>query len=302
MAALGLRRWLWPRRHATRKLVRRDNFTRLSLERLEERCLPSFFGSFSQAVYSVVGDGRATQIAVLLSTSPVNGPIATNGGQHPVLQIDFATTSGSAIPGTDYTGNTSGTLTFPGSDWVESFPVQTIARTAPRGDRTVNLRLTVHTNGGMQLGDPSTSVLHITDPPPLPTVSFASNNTQSVTEINGGTAQVSATIVVGGGVTPAFPMVVNWGAGFAGDTAQPGTDYQLASPTQLTFNYPGSYPVTVNIRDDNSSDATKTLTLWIDRNVLNGQLIGPSTDTITIYEPPVAQALVSLPTWTFQQN
>jgi hypothetical protein len=58
--------------------------------------------------------------------------------------------------------------------------------------------------------------------------------------------------------------------------------------------------VTLSIFDDNGSDIAKTLTLWISPQVANGQLIGPSTDTIIIDEVPVAQPLVFLPSWTLE--
>jgi hypothetical protein len=103
----------WLRGRAARKPVRRYTWTRLTIERLEDRCLPiAYYGSFSQAAYTVVGDGRSALIAVYLSTSPVTGSTASTGSHDAGLQIDYTVSPRSATPNVDYRdpGTSVGTL------------------------------------------------------------------------------------------------------------------------------------------------------------------------------------------------
>ena len=84
----------------------------------------------------------------------------TNGSDGTVT-VDYATSNGSAIAGSDYTA-ISDTLTFSDGETSETFTVSIIDDSAIEGDETVNLSLSNPT-AGAALGSPSTAVLTIVD-------------------------------------------------------------------------------------------------------------------------------------------
>jgi len=85
--------------------------------------------------------------------------------------VDYATSDGSGVAGTDYTAS-SGTLTFGTGVTTQSFSVPVVNDTA-RGDRTVNLTL-ANPTGGASLGTLKTEVLTIQTGAPQVSFSAAS--------------------------------------------------------------------------------------------------------------------------------
>jgi hypothetical protein len=87
------------------------------------------------------------------------------------VTVDFATSDGTAVAGTDYTA-TSGTITFSPGDVSHTITVPVLHDNLPGSDKTVNLSLSNPT-GGATLGLRSTSILTITETDNLtPTQSF----------------------------------------------------------------------------------------------------------------------------------
>src|SRR5262249_7870881 len=95
-----------------------------------------------------------------------NAPTATitvtrTGGSTGSVGVNYATSNGTALAGSDYTA-TSGTLTFVNGETSKSFPIPILNDTAIEGAETVNLRLSSPT-GGATLGSQATAVLTIQD-------------------------------------------------------------------------------------------------------------------------------------------
>jgi hypothetical protein len=104
---------------------------------------------FSSPTYSVNEDAGS----VVITVNRVEGATGT-------ITVDFATSDGTAVAGSDYT-TTSGTLTFAQGETSKSFSIPIISDNSVEGDETINLTLT---NG--TLGNPTTAVVTI-KPAPL---------------------------------------------------------------------------------------------------------------------------------------
>jgi hypothetical protein len=92
-----------------------------------------------------------------------------------IVTVNYATASGSAIDGTDFTGS-SGTLTFPANETNQDITIPLIANTAEDGDRSFTLSLTTP-GGGALLGTQIVVTVNITDddvPLDTPRIRFAS--------------------------------------------------------------------------------------------------------------------------------
>jgi hypothetical protein len=107
---------------------------------------------FSSQTYSGTEDAGN----VVITVNRVDGSTGT-------VTIDYATSNGTAIAGSDYTA-TSGTLTFNLGETTKTFSVPIISDNVLEDDETVNLTLSMPT-GGATLGNPTASVLTITTPP-----------------------------------------------------------------------------------------------------------------------------------------
>ena len=114
---------------------------------------------FSASTYSVNESAGTATITVNLSSATT---VATT--------VDYATSDGSAVAGTDYTA-TSGTLSFNPGDTTKTFTVSITDNLVYNVSKTVNLALT--NPSAATLGTPNTAVLTITDneiPPTAPKI------------------------------------------------------------------------------------------------------------------------------------
>jgi WD40 repeat protein len=145
----------------------------------DDDSLPAF--AFGAAEYSVV-QGARTTIAVE-RTGPATAPAS----------VHYATSPGTAVPGTNYT-DIAGDLSFAPGVRRRTFTVQALSETADEGDTTALLSLSNPT-GGPGLGTPSTAVLHIRDRDVAGTLQF-SVASYTVTESGG---QATIKVIRSGG-------------------------------------------------------------------------------------------------------
>jgi hypothetical protein len=219
---------------------------------------------FSSAVYTVdEGSGTAT-ITVLLSA--VSDRTVT---------VDYATSGGTAAPGSDY-GAASGTLTFNPGVTSRTFSVGIVDDTVDETDETVVLTLSNPVNA--QLGTTYQAILTIVDndaPPPSPEVRFSAA-TYSVDEGAG-----AATITVILSATSDRTLTVDYAA--SAGTASAGSDYVVTNGT-LTFN-PGatSRTFSVSIIDDTADEADETVALVLS-NPVHAQLGTPHQAALIIVD------------------
>lgn len=157
---------------------------------------------FSSPTYTVpAADGTAT--------ITVTRPDGTLAG----VQVNYATSNGTAVAGTDYTA-ASDTLTFAANETSKTFPVAI----ASGGAGTVNLTLSNQTLGAA-LGSPSTAVLTITGAEAMPSV--------SVEETTGSGATLNFTVRLSAACS--WPVTVDYATDDG--TAVAGTDYTDTSGT-----------------------------------------------------------------------
>ena len=113
------------------------------------------------------------------------------GDPNPAVSVDFASSDGSAVAGSDYNA-AAGTLNFPGiaadpaGSALQTFTVTPINDGSPESDETVNLALSNprDTAGGTPLtaGDPIAAVVTILDDDSPATIGFAPDSPANVSE------------------------------------------------------------------------------------------------------------------------
>ncbi len=169
---------------------------------------------FSAATYIVDESAAAATITVTLSSSPSQ-----------TVTVNFATSAGTAVDGTDY-NNISGTLTFNAGQTWQTFPVAILNKGNFSG-QIVNFSATLsNPTGGAVLGSPSTATVSIVDNDPAPTVQMAS----SAYYTSDTTAAVQLTVTLSFPVPSSVTVDYQTTAG----SALAGTDYVATSGT-LTF-------------------------------------------------------------------
>jgi uncharacterized protein YjdB len=105
---------------------------------------------FSAASYSV-NENQGVAIITVMRT----------GGSDGAVSVNFTTSNGSAIAGSDYTA-ASGTLTFAAGETLKTFTVAIIDDSTVEGNETINLTLSQPT-GGALLGTLNLATLTIVD-------------------------------------------------------------------------------------------------------------------------------------------
>ena len=120
------------------------------------------------------------------------------GGTYTPATVQYASSNGSAVAGTDYVA-TSGSLAFDPGVMNRSFTVPILNSSVGKGGKTVQLAL--HNPTGASLGDPSASTINIIGSPRTSPVVFTNADGDVVTmKLSGaGAMQVS---LVGNGVGP----------------------------------------------------------------------------------------------------
>ncbi len=113
---------------------------------------------FSSPTYSVNANASPATIAVQVDRTPPPGV----GGN---ITVDYSTSDGTAIAGTDYT-TTTGTLTFSDAATTQNFNVPILSTAT--NNSTVNLSLASPNNA--VLSNPNPASLTILNPPPAPPV------------------------------------------------------------------------------------------------------------------------------------
>jgi hypothetical protein len=248
--------------------------------------------SDSDTINITVSAGGTLQFSSATYTAGENVALITVirvGGFDGTTTVDFATSDGTAIAGSDYT-STSGTLTFSHGSISQTFTVPISNDTADEPDETVNLTLSNVTGSGT-LGTPATAVLTITDNDP-PTFSLDAS-TYSVDEDD---LRVSVTINRGGDLSQAVrvdyatsdPSGLNTCAQVTGNASQR-CDYATVVGTLRFAAGEISKVIHIPVVDDVYIEGGETFTLTLS-NALGGELATPATATITINDNDVGPA------------
>lgn len=210
--------------------------------------------AFSSAAYSVKTSQPTARVTVKRS-APLTGTVT----------VGYATTAGTAVPGTDYT-DVSATLTFGPNVSTRSFTVPIVKDPFVDVPKTVQLALSdpIWTAGTASLDSASaTATLTITNTNAPPTLEF-SQATYAVNEVT-----PKAVITVKRAGNPAGTVEVGYSA--AGGTATSGgVDYTLSSgtlafaPNQMVQTLP------VAIVNDSIDEGTETVNLALSNPTWSG--------------------------------
>lgn len=144
--------------------------------------------------------------------------VTRTGGKEGSATVNYATSNGTAIAGSDYT-TTSGTLTFAAGELVKTFSVPITNDSINEGDETINLTLSSPT-GAAVLGTQTTAALTLLDDPP-PTVTVSPNGTTT------NSAPVSFTLTFAEAVTGLTTSGISVTNGSKGALSGSGTTYTL---------------------------------------------------------------------------
>ena len=247
----------------------------------------TFVLNLSSPVNATIGDaqGVATivndDVAALSvgNTSVTEGDSGTVNAQFPVtlaapgfqtITVSYATASGTATAGTDYTA-VSGTLTFAPGVTSQTISVPVRGDLLSEGDETFTVNLSGATNATILVPQ---GVGTIVDNDPLPSLRV---NNVTVTEGNTGTMNAVFTVTLsaasGRAVTVAYAS--------ADGTATAGADYTATSGA-LSFA-PGetSQTVSVPVRGDTLDEANETYTLNLSSPTDATIAVAQGTGTIT---------------------
>jgi len=214
--------------------------------------------AFNSMEYNASEEVSATTITV---TSNAASDLATT--------VDYATSNGTALAGSDYITAT-GTLTFTPGVTTTTFTIPIVNDSLDEPDETVTLTLSNLVNAA--LGAPNPAILTITDDD-MPVVRFSSSSYYVGEE--DGSATITATLDM-----PSWQTV--WAEYATSDgTALAGRDYVTATGT-LTFT-PGVTTTTfaIPIINDSLDEPDKTVTLTLSSPV-NAGLDAPNPATLTI--------------------
>ncbi len=166
--------------------------------------------SFSSATYQINEDVASVTIAVNRA-----------GDISEAINVDYATSNGTAIDGEDYTA-TSGTLNWAANDSNEkTFTVQIISDNATEGDEIVNLTLS-NPSANTSLGTNTTAVLTIID-----IVAGVCNSEITDSNIDADTTLAESCYKVPNGISVNSPARL---------TINPGVRLEFAAGTQLVVN------------------------------------------------------------------
>ena len=223
---------------------------------------------FERPNYQVLEDAGPANITATLSTA-----------SSLTVTLNYASSNGSAIAGSDYLTAT-GALTFPPGQIITSFPV-TILNDPLTNEFDETLQLTLNTPNNAILGATNPVTLTITDDDGQPTVGFV-NTRYSASEGNdGGTGVVTTTIFVSLSVPSAVTVTVDYNTG--NGTATAPDDY-LATSGTLTIppNQTGQSFEIIVINDSLDEAATETANLSLSNPV--SATLGTSNAVLNIID------------------
>ncbi|MBI2877535.1 MAG: SBBP repeat-containing protein [Candidatus Tectomicrobia bacterium] len=235
---------------------------------------------FSAVAYSAYENGSAVIT------------VTRRNGRDGEVTVDFATSDGTAIGGSDYTP-TSGTLTFANGETSKSFTIPIIANTMLEGNETVNLTLS-NVRGGATLGVWNTAELTIIE------AGILQFSAVTYSAVENGTVIITVTRTGGrsGEVTVDFAT--------SDGTAIADSDYTPISGTLTLADGETSKTFTVPILDDTAVEGDETVNLTLSNPTGGSTLGSPSAAVMTIRNVDVnlADYFPATPgdMWTYQKN
>jgi hypothetical protein len=218
-------------------------------------------------------------------------PVKRSGSLAGTVTVDYATSDGTGVAGTDYTG-TSGTLAFGPNVSSRTISVRTTNNTLNEANRTFGVGLSGP--GGTVIGGLASAVATITDNDPAGTVQFGASG-YSVGE-NGLNATITVTRTGGtaSGVTVAYATGGGTATADVDYTSTLGTVSFAANQTSGTFKVP--------VLEDQESEHAETVGLTLGPVAGGGALGLRSTATLTINDNDAPAFLFGAATYSVAES
>jgi hypothetical protein len=259
------------------------------------------------AVVTITGAGRlakgtlslgASSFTVAQNVGSLTVTVNRSGGSSGSISVAYATTSGTAVAGTDFTA-ASGTLSWAdGDSAAKTFSVP-VSNAAPfLGSKSFAIALSA-TNSGVTLGSPSTANVTVNGGASAPV----------------GTLQLAAASITVAQSVGTLPISVNRTGGSAGavsvayatasGTAVAGTDFTPASGT-LQWADGDATPKTlaVGVMNGTPFSGNKTLTVALSKPSTGAAISSPGSASVTIAGdavPPIGSVELSTTSFTVSQ-
>ena len=219
----------------------------------------------------------AANIAETGGTLPVT--ITRSGTLTTAVSVTLRTTNGTAIAGTDFTGQ-SAQVDFLANETTKMLNIPITNRAGYFGDRSFTVALENGTNGAT-LGTPNSAVVQINETDPQPAILALSAATYNVAE-DGGSVAVS--INRSGDTSVAVDVTLSTTNG----TAASGTDFTAigANDSQVVSFFAAETAKTVNIAiiDRTAFEGNRAFTVALSNPSGVGQLGTPNSATVNIVE------------------
>jgi hypothetical protein len=243
---------------------------------------------FSAPTYTVAESGVTASITV-----------TRVGDSEGTVTVDYATSDGTAIAGSDYTA-VVGSLIFTDGVTSRTFTIGILDDTDYEGDETLNISLS-NPSGDAELGSPVSVVLTIAEDEPVPSAGSLQFSAPSYTVNENGTiTSITVTRVNG-----SFGTVgVNYAS--SDGTATAGSDYAAVSGSLIFADGVTSRTFTIDIINDADYEGDETVNLSLSNPTGGAGLGSPASAVLTIAEdepvPPAGSLLFSAPTYTAAEN
>ncbi len=218
-------------------------------------------------------------VSVNEDAGTVSLTVSRTGGSDGAVSVDFATASGTATSGSDFTAN-SGTLSFADGETSKTVVVSITDDSDVESSEDFTVTLS-NVTGGASLGT-SVSTVTILDNDAVAQPGVLSIDPASVS-VNEGAGIATLTVNRANGSAGA----VSVGFTTANGTAIAGSDYTANSGTLNFADGQTSQTITVAITDDAADEADETFTVALS-NPTGGATLGTSTSTVTILDNDAA--------------
>jgi hypothetical protein len=204
-------------------------------------------------------------------TTTLSLPVTLSGPSGREVDVDYATSDGTATAGSDYT-SASGTLVFAAGETAKQVDVTVTGDFLNEGDETFTVTLASPFNADLDPGATATTGTILNDDAG-PKLSVAD---ASVAEGSSGTTPLSFALTM----TPASASDVTVDYATADGSAAAGSDYVAATGTLTILAGQTSGSITVDVTGDTAVEPAETFTLTLSNPVGAKIVTGIATGTI----------------------
>jgi hypothetical protein len=208
------------------------------------------------------------------------------------VPVKLASTSGTAIAGSDYTNQFPLTVVFNDGETTKTVSIPIIGDTIAESNETINLQLGTPT-AGAALGSQATATYTILNDDATPTFAITATNAVQ-TEGNSGNKAYTFTVTRGGAT--GIANNVNWAVAGSGANPANTSDFGGYLPQGPLYFYAGetSKQVTVNVSGDTTTEANEEFTVTLSNPTAGASIITPTaTGTIQNDDIPATFAIAA---------